>query len=210
MSDRKNPLVAQHLGHLQRPDVAVRHPHVLGLPAGVTAVEVAVAKQPCTRGGVLFVEDGAASRIGVLAGREQGFVAIEAGPAGDDERHHHAITRAQRRHCRAHLFHDTHEFMAEDVAVLHARDLSPVDVQVRAADGRGSDAQQHIVLCEQHGVGHVFHAHVLGALVGERFHAITPSMAGVTGRTARRAVRRGFRFPCLRVRRLRSMRCSTA
>ena len=60
--------------------------------------------------------------------------------------HDDAVAALDAGHARAGVLDDAHELVAEDVAVLHARDLAAVDVQVGAADGGGGDAQDDVVV----------------------------------------------------------------
>src|SRR5690606_26488950 len=106
--------------------------------------------------------------------------AMEALPAGDDEWHHHPVADPDPLHLRAGRLHHAHELVAEDVATLHARDLAAVDVQVRAADGRGGDPQDDVVSGHQRRIGHRFNPHVAGAVIGECLHGVRLRRGGAS------------------------------
>src|SRR5258706_11763112 len=79
---------------------------------------------------IAMLAPGPTSAIGGFAGREHRAAAKEAGAARNGEGHDHAITAPELCHSAAGVFDDTHEFVAEDVARLHGRDLAAIDVQV--------------------------------------------------------------------------------
>ncbi len=154
----------------ERPDVGLGHPHEFGLAAGNAAIQVAVSEQCGAGAGVLLVDDGAAARVGRLAGGEELAVAEEAFAARDRERDDDAVAHLHARDGGSGFLDDAHEFVAEDVAAFHHRDLSAIDVQVGAADRGRGDAQDDVVGLDDPGVRDAFDAHVLRAVVGEGFH----------------------------------------
>jgi hypothetical protein len=130
-----------------------------------------VAEHSSARPRVLLVEDRAAAGIGVLARRIQALAAEEAVAARNREWHDHTIAHAEVAHPGPSRFNDPHEFMAKDVAVLHARHLAAIQMQVRSADRRRGYAQDDVVGLDQGRVGHVFDADIECAVVGKRLHA---------------------------------------
>ncbi len=158
------------VGDDERADVGLGNTHEFGLSARNAAIQVAVSEQRGPGLGVFLVDDGAAPGVGGLAGREQLQVAVEALPARDGERDHHAVALLHAQHGGPHLLDDAHEFVAEDVAVLHHRDLAAVDVQVGTADGGCRDAQDDVVRVDDLRIGDGLDPYILRAVVGEGFH----------------------------------------
>ena len=107
-------VVGRSVGHLDRAVLGLRHPQVLGLPAGHLAVELGVAEQRRAR--ALLVD------LRRLALRLQALVAHVAVTAGDVERDHDAVADGLRlRDLGADLLDDAHRLVAEDVALVHER-----------------------------------------------------------------------------------------
>src|SRR5262245_11972271 len=94
-------------------------------------------------------------RVRVVAQREERLAAKEAAPAGNREGHDNAISLFQVLTLAANLDDFAHELVAENVALLHRRDVAIVEVQVRTTDGRSSDADNRIARIEYLGIGHV-------------------------------------------------------
>jgi hypothetical protein len=111
--------------------------------------------------------------IRVVAGGELLFLAEEALSAGDDEGHDDALPHFEFFVALADVHHLTHELMAEDVARFHARDHVIVQMQVRATDRGGSDADDRIARVHQDRIGHCFDANVLFALPCKCSHEIS-------------------------------------
>ena len=95
--------------------------------------------------------------------------------AGDGERHHHPLALLERAG-RSGLDDLAHEFVAEDVARLHRRDVAIVEVQVRAADGGRGDADDRVARIEDFGIVDRIAADVVLAVPCQRFHADCSSM----------------------------------
>lgn len=153
-------LVVQCIGHHQRPDIGLGHAHVLGLPAGQTAIQMAEAEQRRRWAHVLVVECGALAGIGGLASGELLQHAVEAASAGHHERDHHTVAGFDRGDIGADVFDDAHELMAENIAMPQVRNLAAVQMQVRAADGGGGDAQDKIVAFDKGRIRHGFDPHI--------------------------------------------------
>lgn len=98
---------------------------------------MAVSEQRCAWWYALFVDDRSAPGIGGFTGSEEILLAEKATSTSDDKRNHHSVANLQGRHVPANLFHDAHELVAEDVALLCFRDLASIEVEVGSADGGG-------------------------------------------------------------------------
>ena len=155
-------LVRQLGAHLHQPEVGVRDPQELGLAAGDLTVELGVAQQRRTRA-VLGDLRGLALR-GQLLGTHG------AAPAGDGERDHHAVAGAHVGDLCTDLLDDAHRLMAYDVTGGHERAEHLVEVEVRAADRGGGDADDRVGGVLEDGVGHGLDAHAFGALPGHCSH----------------------------------------
>ncbi len=140
------------------------------MPAGDAAVQVAEAKQRGPRWNGFFVEDGAAPCVGGLAGGKLIQLAEKATAAGDHERDDHAVAWADCCNPSAHFLDNTHELMAENVAMLGLRNLAAIEVQVRPADGRGRHAQDNVVGLLQDRIRNGVDLDVMGAVIGESSH----------------------------------------
>ena len=145
--EKEDLLVGQRVRHLQRPDVGKRHARVFRLAAGIAAVHVRVAEQ--TRRGIAVQLLGHPGiRIRVVAQRPELLLAEVAAAAGDGERHDDAIADLEPRVVFADLDDFAHELVAEDVALLHRRDVAVVDVQVGSADRRRRDLDDGVARIE--------------------------------------------------------------
>src|SRR5439155_9907313 len=98
------------------------------------------------------------------------MLAIITVPAGDAERHHHAVARFEFADCFAHLDHFPHEFVPENVPRLHAGDIAMVEVQIGAADGRRTDFDNGVPWIQDFWIRHCFHPHVLLSVPTNRSH----------------------------------------
>lgn len=132
---------------------------------------MAVAKQRGRRGDLLFVQRGALPGIGILTGRVLLQTAEETVSAGNDKGDHHAIAFLQIFHLCAALDDFPHKLMAKNVAVLHLRDLSAIEMQIGAADSRGRDAQNDIVGLFDNGIGDILDANMVRTVIRKCFHA---------------------------------------
>ena len=135
MSERKSDLlVGQAVGDLERTDVGEGHADVLGLAAGVAAVQVRVAEDAggrCSRHGFSAIQ---ALGLELSQSDQSCVLAEEAAAAGDGERDDDAVAELQVLHVGADFDDLAHELVAEDVAGLHGRDEAVVEVEVGAAD----------------------------------------------------------------------------
>ena len=149
--EEQDLLVGERVRHLQRADVGKRHPGVFRLAAGIAAVHVRIAEESRRRIAVQLLRHPGV-RVGVVAQRPELLLAEEAMPAGDRERHHHAVADLQARVAAADVHHLAHELVAEDVPLLHGGDVAAVDVQVRAADRGGGNPDDGVARVQNLGV----------------------------------------------------------
>jgi len=126
VGEEQEPLVRVLVRHLDRTELRLGHPQVLRLRAGHRAVQRGVAEQP-----------GALVLLGDLRGltlREVAPGAHPAVPAGDVERDDDAVAGPDVADLGAHVLHDAHRLMTEDVTRLQVHAQHVVQVQIRAAD----------------------------------------------------------------------------
>src|SRR5690606_28124172 len=64
------------------------------------------------------------------------------------------------------------EFVAEDVTLLHLRNGTAIQVQVGAADGRGGDPQNDVVILKNGRIRYRFDADIMTAVVSKCAHAL--------------------------------------
>src|SRR4051812_10966712 len=110
--------------------------------------------------------------IGPLANRVVLPPALLALAAGDGERHDHAIAGLELAITRTHLDHLAHEFVADDVARLHAHHEAVVEVEVGAANGAARHPDDRIARLLDDRIGHRIAADVVLAMPAEGLHAI--------------------------------------
>ena len=120
---------------------------------------------------MLFVQCGTLPGVGILTGRILLEATEETVPAGDNKGDHHAIALLQILNLCAALDDFPHKLMAKNIAVLHLRYLSAVEMQIGAADSRGRDAQNNIVGLFDDGVGDILDANMVWTVIRKCFHA---------------------------------------
>ena len=177
----KQRLLVRHAGgHFQGARIGIGHAEIFGLSACIAAQEVRIAEEP---GGRMAPELRGLLRIGVraLAGGIPAVAAEEAFAAGDGEGDHHAVAHFQVLAVGANLDDLAHGLVAHHVAGVHLGDHAIVDVQVRAADGAGRDADDAVPPVLDARVRHMLAAHVMLAVPGDGFHGAAPSRGGGTG-----------------------------
>ncbi len=96
----------------------------------------------------------------------------EAVSAGNDKRDNHPIAFTNRGDVRTGVHYFPHKFMAENITMVRAGDLSAVKVQIGTADRRRRDAQNNIVRRLKGRVGHGVNADMMGAMISECFHRV--------------------------------------
>ena len=147
VGEEQHLLVGEAVLDLERPDIGKRHARELGLPAGEAAGEVRIAERPRCRMPQCLLGQGGV-RIRVLAERPVVVPALPAVAAGNRERHDDAVADLEVLDRAPDLHHLAHELVAEDVALLHWLDEAVVEVQVRAADRGGGDADDRVALIQ--------------------------------------------------------------
>ncbi len=113
-------------------------------------------------------------RIGILAQRMLSRRAEEAVAAGDRKWIDDAIAHFQVLHAAADFHHFAHEFVADDIAAHHGRDVTVVDVQIRSTDRRGGDADDRIAWVENLRVRDFLDAQIRNAVPTIRLHSGFP------------------------------------
>src|SRR3954467_381514 len=151
VGEEQDLLVLEVVLDLDRADVGERHARVLGLAAGVAAGEVRVAEDAGRRVAEHLLRQ-ARVRVGVLAQRVELIPAVPAVAARDREGDDDAVADLQAGHITAGLDDLAHELVAEDVALLHRRDVPVVEVQVGAADRGRADLDDRVAPVEDLGV----------------------------------------------------------
>src|SRR5690554_1226289 len=164
--------VIQLLGKTEGARIGLRHPHILRLPARDAAIQVAVAEQGSPGGDLLLVQNRASSGVGGLAGGVQVHVAEEAAAAGDHEGHYDPLALAHSGYAPAGFHHFAEEFVAEDVTLLHLRNGAAIQVQVGAADRRGGNPQNDVVILQNGRIRYRFDADIMTAVVSKCAHAL--------------------------------------
>ena len=99
-------------------------------------------------------------------------LAEETTAAGDDKGDHHTVANLQVGDVLAGGLDDAHEFVAEDIARFGLRDLAPIEVQVRAADGGGRHPEDDVVRLLKAGVRHGIDPDIVGSVIGQRSHGM--------------------------------------
>ena len=161
--------VGESGGHLEQADVGMSHAGVLGLAARVGAVDGGEAVHSGSHGVVIFLLD-FAERVGVGAERPLVFLAEFALAAGDGAGGHHPVAFDHFAHGAADFDDLAHEFVAEDVALVHFGDVAVVDVQVGAADGGGGYFDDGVGGVVDFGIGDGFDFDLLRSIPACGFH----------------------------------------
>ncbi|MNI85799.1 hypothetical protein D3C73_1428230 [compost metagenome] len=91
-------------------------------------------------------------------------------PARDVERHYNAVALLQPVDFRAHLLHDSHGLVADDVALMHVGAQHLIEVEVGAANGCGGNPDNRVRGFLDGGVRDVFDAERTPALPCHCFH----------------------------------------
>src|ERR1700712_3283922 len=100
----------------------------------------------------------------------------EALAACNREGHYDAVADLQRFVFRADLDDLAHGFVAEDVALFHRGHDAVEQMQVRTADGAGSDLDDGIAPVLDPGIRHRIASNVVLAVPGQRFHPKSPCL----------------------------------
>src|SRR6185295_11693017 len=110
---------------------------------------------------------------GVVAQRPLLALAEEAAAAGDGEGHHHPVAGPQVLDGGADGDDLTHELVPEDVALLHARHVPVVEVEVGTADRGEGDAHDGVAGIEELRLRNLAQTHVVFAEPAVGLHART-------------------------------------
>jgi hypothetical protein len=137
--------------------VRERHPDILGL----RAVDLVAQDPPAAPEALARVT----------------FAAEPAGPARGDAGDQDTVPGADRLDPGAHGLDGPYSLMTEDPAVGHRRNVSLEDVQVRAADRDGVDADDRVGVGDDLWLGHVFPGLLAGAVIDKRSHDHLPVYA---------------------------------
>jgi len=130
--------VLDFIRHNQTIDFPEWNPHVLGLPTSEASRKVGVAKGPSIAAAVHVFLQGRGIRT--VAHRAELFLAVRAITAGDLERYDDALTRLKGFDRWSDPVNYTHKLVAENITLLEGKDLTVVQVEVRAyvrVRGRG-------------------------------------------------------------------------
>lgn len=141
-----------HIGHIIRNGQAVHvskgHSDIFGLTARHTTCEMGVAVESRRLLPVeLLLEFG---RVGRVTAGVFFPLAEVTGATGDVEGHDHPLTDLQRLHFVSFLLDDAHEFVSDDIAIVHVEHGVVVQMEIRSTDRRGRDFQQDIARIGDH------------------------------------------------------------
>ena len=131
-------------------EVAERHPCVLRLDA----ID-GVAQGPPSSCGALPV-----------AGLSTESTAAARGDARDQD----VVTRLDVPHCGAHFLDRADRFVSQDATRLHLRHVALEDVEVGSADGDRVDADDHVRVRLEGGIGYLLPLTLAGSVVDECAH----------------------------------------
>src|SRR3954462_15334456 len=97
--------------------------------------------------------------IRILANREQplltGKTAATSNRKWDDD----SVSLFEVIHPTAHFYDLAHELMAQDIALLHARNISVVQMKIGVADRGRCDSHNRISIVQNLRVGNLLHSH---------------------------------------------------
>src|SRR4030095_16442907 len=95
----------------------------------------------------------------------------------DGERDDDAVTNLEPRILRADFDDLAHELMAEDIALLHCRDVAVVDVEIGAADRGCRHLDNGVAWIEDDGVGHGLDPNCFLAFPADGAHPVSYAVA---------------------------------
>ena len=157
-------LVGRTVRNLDVCELRLGHTQQLGLSTRHLPVQLRVAEQRRTHALVAHL-------CGLALGVEQP-VAHVAVAAGDLEGHDHPVAHREIAGLAAHLLHDAHGLVSEDVSLLHERAERLVQVQVGAADVGGGDPDYRVRGLLDHRIRNRVDANVLRAVPGHCPHRV--------------------------------------
>ena len=113
--------------------------------------------------------------VGSLADREVAASALLAFSADDRERNDDALADLQGVLAVGPHLHDfAHELVAHDVAILHARHITVVEVQIGATDRATRDFDDGVARVLDEGIRNLVAPNVLCTVPTQGFHCSTP------------------------------------
>src|SRR5581483_6449351 len=171
--------VGNAVGDFDGTDVGEGNAGELCLSAGVAAEHVGVTEEAGGRvAHDLFGDPGVG--VGVVATGPELILAELTVAAGDGEGNDDAVADLEfvAVDAWADLDNLTHEFVAEDIALLHGGYKAVIEVKVGAADACGGDADDGIARVEDCGIRNVVNLHLLFAHPADSFHRFAPCAEG--------------------------------
>src|SRR5262249_32073220 len=121
--------VAQVFINLNWPYIRERNAHIFGLPARIAPIHMRVPEQTGTGISVHAIRD-ASIRICVVTMRPQSPLAEKTSATCNREWNNDPIANREIFHLRADFNDLTHEFVAKNIAGLHSRDESVIELQI--------------------------------------------------------------------------------
>jgi hypothetical protein len=98
------------------------------------------------------------------------LLAEEAAAARDRKRHDDAVAHLQLRVLVADLDDLAHEFVSENIASLHRRNVAVEQMEIRSADGGRCDPHDRVAWIENLRIGNPLDADVVGGVPDQCFH----------------------------------------
>src|SRR5688572_24236713 len=120
-------------------------------------------------------------RITVLAERPHVLPAAPALSTGDREGDHHAVAHLDVSHFTTRLYNLAHEFVAEDVTMLHCWHEAVEQVEIRAADRSRRYLDDRVARIEYLRVGDMRHLDMFRTLPCCRLHRASSISRGADG-----------------------------
>lgn len=100
------------------------------------------------------------------------MLAEEALPACYIERDNDPVALLDPGNLRAHLFHNPHRLMSDNVVIMHSRYFSVIDMQVRSANSGCGYADEDVILLLKPRIGDLLHFNFLLSLISHCLHGI--------------------------------------
>src|SRR6267142_3458171 len=117
----------------------------------------------------IAVAGGGSFGVGGETGVGETASAVQTESAGNIEGHDHAVARPDRDHAFADFFDHAHVFVTKDNAGFRAAAVV-IHVQIAAADGGGSDANDRVAHGFNPWVGYFFDGNLVLSLEDDCFH----------------------------------------
>jgi hypothetical protein len=161
--------ISQALGHFEAINIGMGYANVLRVRSCVTAegMRVAVDSSGYTAQ-QRFLQFGIGVRV--VAERPKFVLAIPTLSAADERRNDNAIALLDLAHLWPCLDDLAHEFVADDIAFPHGRDVPVNEVQVGATCRRGSNFQDHVMGIDDGRIRDCFYLEFINSIPAERSH----------------------------------------